>query len=168
MAVTNEKSTQMTKLTSVPKQELSVKERDGRVRIARFDHVQGAAAGDIGSTADLFQLPAGARILGNLSWIKYSAFGVARTLSVGTRAHRNAQTGAVIAESAARLISALAVDTAGKTTFASGTHNSVIGAGVMVQDQDTVLGECTVFATVAGGTWPAAATESGDAAYVVD
>src|SRR5262245_36822835 len=120
MAVTNEKSTQMTKLTSSPKQELSVKELDGRLRVARFDHTQGAAAGDIGSTVDLVRLPAGARVLPRFSYLLSTAtFGAARTLSIGTRAHKNAQTGATIAEAAARLMSARDMTVVGALQIAS-------------------------------------------------
>lgn len=164
MAVTNEKSTQVTKLTATPKQELSVKERDGRVRIARFDFTQSAAAGDIGSTQDLCDLPAGARVLANLSFIQWDAFGVARTLDIGLRAHKNAQTGAVVAENATAINSAIDVSAAGRAALAADANGAIGVAG----DTLTVAGEARIFATVAGGTIPAGTKLRGDIAYVVD
>jgi hypothetical protein len=164
MAVTNEKSTQVTKLTASPKQELSVKERDGRVRMARVDYTQSAAAGDIGSTQELCQLPAGARILGNLSFLAVSAFGAARTLDIGTRAHRNAQTGALVPEAAASINSAVDVSAAVRFSLAADANGPVNAGG----DTLTFTGEVFVFSTVAGGTIPAGATIKGDIAYIVD
>lgn len=160
MAVTNEKSVQMTNLDAVPRKELPANELGGRVRAARFDFTQGAAAGDPGSTADLCKLPARARVLAGLSYIRWSAFGAARTLDIGTRAHKNAQTGADIAANAARFVSALDVSAAGFATLASNAQ--------MAGDTDTVLGEAVVYATVAGGTIPAGATLKGEIVYVVD
>lgn len=160
MAVTNEKSTQVTDLTASPKKELDVRQLHARTRTARFDFTQGAAAGDATSTQDLCTIPAGARILGNLSFIRQSAFGAARTLDVGTRAHKNAQTGANVAEDADRFITALDVAAAGRSSFAAD--------GTMAGDQDTLLGEATIFSTVAGGTIPVAATLQGEVVYVID
>jgi len=168
MAVTVEKSTQMTKLTAALKQELSVKELGARLRTARFDFTQGAAAGDVLSTQELCRLPAGARILGNLSWLKYSAFTATATIDIGTRAHKNAQTGVAIVEDGDRFVKDLVATAAGRTTFASSTHNSVVGAGVMVGDQDTVLGDVDVFAMNRVATIPAGATIAGEIVYVVD
>lgn len=164
MAVTNEKSTQVTKLTASPKQELSVKERDGRVRIARFDFTQSAAAGDATSTQDLCDVPAGARILANPSFIKWDAFGAARTLDIGLRAHKNAQTGAAVAENATAINSAIDVSAAGRASLATDANGAIAAAG----DSLLVAGEARVFTTVAGGTIPAGTTLRGDIAYVVD
>ncbi len=160
MAITNEKSTQITKLSAQPRQELAVDQVAGRLRVARFDFTQGAVAGDVGSTAELCRLPAGARILANLSYIRWSAFGVARTLDVGLRAHKNAQTGAQVAEAAAALVNDLNVASAGVANLASN--------GTIAGDSYKVAGEADVFATVAGDTIPAGATLKGDIVYVVD
>lgn len=164
MAVTNENSAQVAKLVSVPKVELSVKERDGRVRIARFDFTQGAAAGDANSTQNLLDLPAGARLLANLSFIQWDAFGAARVLDIGLRAHKNAQTGATIAENATAINSAIDVAAAGRASLAADANGAIGVAG----DTLTVLGEARVFSTVTGGTIPAATKLRGDFAYVVD
>jgi hypothetical protein len=164
MAVTTEKSTQMTSITAVPKREVSVKELGARLRTLRFDFTQSAAVGDAGSTADLVEVPAGARILANLSFIKWDAFGAARLLDIGLRAHRNAQTGALVAENAEAINSDIDVNAAGRASFAADANGAIAAAG----DSLVVVGVAVLYATVAGGTIPAGTKLQGDVIYVVD
>lgn len=164
MAITNEKSSQMAKLTASPKQTLSLPEYGGKLRIVRFDHTQGPAAGDVGSTADLIPLPAGARVLGLWSWAKYSGFGAGRDVSIGTRAHRTPP-GNSIAEDLGRFFDMVDVSSNGYTVFAlSGGE----GRPITTDFTDTLLGEAVVFATIFGGTWQAGAKLVGEIAYLVD
>lgn len=59
----------------------------GRVVPITFSFTQGAAAGDVNSLAVLFQTPTQARLLALQSWLRHSAFGAARLLSVGWLAY---------------------------------------------------------------------------------
>lgn len=160
MAVQN--STQVANLVAVPKVELSVKQRDGRVRIARFDFTQ-SGAGSAADEGNLCDLPAGARILAGLSYLRNSASVGTQTLSLGTRAHRNAQTQAVIAENATRFWN---VSTAGAT---AGFYRLADSNGAaFTDDQDTVLGEARVFVRF-GTAGPSNGQKiTGEFAYVVD
>lgn len=160
MAIQN--SVQVANLVAVPKVELSVKQRDGRVRIARFDFTQ-SGAGSAADDGNLCDLPAGARILAGLSYFRNSASVGTQTLSFGTRAHKNAQTGATIAESATRFINA---STAGATAgfYRMADCN---GANFTV-DQDTVLGEARVFVRFGTAGPSNGQVISGEFAYVVD
>lgn len=160
MAVQN--STQVANLVAVPKVELSVKQRDGRVRIARFDFTQ-VGAGSAADEANLCDIPAGARILAGLSYLRNSASVGTQTISLGTRAHRNAQTGATIAENFNRFWN---VSTAGAT---AGFYRLADSNGAaFTDDQDTVLGEARVFARF-GTAGPSNGQKlTGEFAYVVD
>lgn len=59
----------------------------GRVVPVTFQFTQGVAAGDVNSLAVLFQTPTQARLLALQSWLRHSAFGAARVLSLGWLAY---------------------------------------------------------------------------------
>jgi len=156
-----EKSLQITELDATPRRELSVKEYRGRVRAVRFDHTR-VATGSDPDTVELCRLPAGARLLGGLSFIRWTAGGAALVGAIGTRAHVNAQTGAVVTESAARFQTALAFTAAGLAFFSA---NSVMLTAV---DKDTILGEATVFMTTSALAAPIGFKVTGELFYVLD
>lgn len=159
MAIT--KSTQATAVDATPRQELSVKQSRGRVRTVRFDYTQ-VALGSIADEIELCDLPAGARILAGLSYIRGTAGTALETISIGTRAHVNAQTGAAIAQNASRFASAQPANaTPFFVTFAA-------IAGAMADDQDTVLGTARVYITVAGAGAAANQKFTGEIAFIVD
>lgn len=144
MAVTTEKSTQVTNLDATPVVRLDPIDLGGRVRVARVSFTQGAAAGDAGSTAELARVPANATVLPHLSKLYFSAFGAARTLNVGTSADEDLFATAVDVSAAG----SLALDEADTTAVKDGVDNDGTS-------------DLAIFAKVAGGTIPAAATIKG-------
>jgi hypothetical protein len=155
------KSTQATKVDAIPRQELSVRESRGRVRTVRFDYTQ-VALGAIADEIELCDLPAGARILAGLSYVRTGVGTASETYSLGTRAHVNAQTGATIAQSAARFAAGVAAN----ATPAFNTLAAV--AGAMALDTDTVLGTARVYVTIAGAGAAAGQAWSGEISFIVD
>lgn len=84
----------------------------GTLRLLYFTLAAVAVAGDATSTVDLCKLPPGKlRILPKLSWLKSTAFGAGRTLSVGFAAY-NDSAGAAVAADPTALLSALDVSAA--------------------------------------------------------
>lgn len=133
----------------------------GRMRKYRFDFDQGAAAGDIGSTVSLIQIPPGStRIYLRDCLVAFSAFGAARTLNIGYAAYKD-RDGNDVAAAPAAFVSALDVSAAGTSSFAG-----VVGGeeSFLFESQDAV----TILATVAGGTIPVDATLNGDTTLVRD
>lgn len=153
MAVTNQDSAQF------DSERLYPVENGGKLRIAYFEFTQGVAAGDAASTAELCRLPMGRiRIIPQLSRIAFSAFGASRVLDVGFRAYTT-EGNAAVAEAA----NALANDIDVSSADADGVP---IGA-LLKWDLFSTKG-VTVFAQVAGGTIPAAATLKGYIIYVAE
>ncbi len=172
MAVTNEKSTQVSNLEAQPPVGLPTTDWKGVKRIMRFTFTQGSNAGDAGSTAELVKLPAGnIRVLTAECNMHRSAFGSGRTLNIGHRAYQEPSgpggTGADVAEDDNAFLSALAVATAGAALWNAGT----LGAGVDGLDQSAYISSregVMVYATVAGGTIPVGATLTGYVTYIQD
>src|SRR5258708_2410328 len=155
------KSVQATNVDATPRVELSVKQSRGRVRTVRFDYTQ-IALGSIADEIELCDLPAGARILAGLSYLRLGVGTASETISIGTRAHVNAQTGAAVAQNASRFAAAVAANaTPSFQTFAA-------IAGAMADDQDTVLGTARVYVTVAGAGAAAGQKFTGEIAFIVD
>lgn len=129
-----------------------------RVDLFYIDALQGAAAGDIASTMDLCVLPPGKwRFLAAKSYLATSAFGASRTLSIGYSAYTKPD-GTVVAAAAAGFDSAKDVSSAiaGPGGYSPGGALTV--DGTFFFDSRTPI---TIYATVAGGTIPAAATIKG-------
>ena len=161
MAVTTEKSTQVGNVDARPLTPLSPIDNHGRVRIAKFNFTQGAAPGDATSTMELVRLPGGSvRVLWNETVLHVSAFGASRTLDVGFRAHTD-ENGDAVVEDDNGLSDDIDVAAAGQKTV-----TGVLGTDEVKDftSQDGV----DLFATVAGGTIPAAATITGYVVYVKD
>lgn len=166
MAVTTEKSTQVTNMEASPPVHLKPSDLRGRVRVARFQFTQGAAAGDATSTADLVKIQGGSQgltILKSMSRVVCSAFGASRVLDIGHTGYTNQDGTAVAADADILLdgadVSAIANLPLGVGTNALGTDDAF--------DVDSV-GEVTIQAVVAGGTIPAGATLNGEIFYVND
>lgn len=161
MPVTNENSTQMGKVVANPVQLLDPRDLHGRLRYARFNFTQGAAAGDANSTQRLVKLPAGkVRVLLAMSRVANSAFGASRVLNLGWEAH-NLPDGTAVAASANGLDASQDVSGAGAyaptgTVGGDETYEFTSGDGVVLVSQ------------VTGGTIPAAATLNGYICYVMD
>lgn len=165
MAITNEKSAELTLVTGTPASMVEVFKWHGRLRVATFKHTQGAAAGDIGSTADLVKLPAGSvRVIGALSKIYFRGNTALTTMDVGTRAFKKLD-GTTNAELATAYVSAFAV---GAGTVNTPLDEAVANAGTfhdtVHQSQDGV----TIFAKVAGAVWAVGAVTEGFIVYVLD
>src|SRR5690348_14028481 len=106
-----QKSTQCTRIDAGTI--LPIKEFRALVRTVRFDYTQ-VGAGSIGDQVELCDLPAGARIIAGLSYIRTSAGNASETYSVGTRAHRDETTGAgfpLVAENPTRFGTAISANT---------------------------------------------------------
>lgn len=134
----------------------------GKVRIQYFDLPATTVAGDDGSTVLLCDLPPGRiRVIPNLSRFDNSAFGAARTLSIGHKAYASRDQGAAANEAD------------NPTAFANAADVSlaVVGGqpmGEALKYDIYSKGGVTVYASVAGGTIPVGATLRGFIAYVAD
>lgn len=161
MAVTNEKSSQLTDLDATPPKLVDTHELHGRVRISYFEFTQGAAAGDATSTVQLCDLPPGkVRLLMADARIHHSAFGASRVLDVGWDAYTDTDGNDVTADpdglaNDKDVSSAGAIDLTGVV----GTHETKLFDS---------RGGVRLRATVAGGTIPAGATLGGYVKYVTD
>ena len=98
MAVTQQKSTQVSNAAASPAVMNPTHDWHGRLRIARFDFTQ-SGQGDAGSLAELVQLPAGrVRVILPLSRVAFAAMGAARTLDLGWLAYTDDDGNAVTAD----------------------------------------------------------------------
>lgn len=130
----------------------------GRVVCVTFQAVQGAAAGDANSLVVLCQTPTGrSRLLSLQSWLRHSAWGTARLVSLGWLAYVDAHG---------------VTQVANLTGITSGLD--VAAAGVKQVGLSTTPGQSFLFETprwlvaqVTGGTIPAAATLSGTVLFAM-
>ena len=128
-----------------------------KLRYSFFD-LTPAVIGDANSTCDLIVLPPGrVRVLPHASRLWCGAFGASRVLDIGHRAYTK-EAAAIEAENAEAFTANLDVSSAlNNTAFSTARKYDIFSRqGV------------TVFAAVAGGTWPLAATLSGYVAYLVE
>lgn len=161
MAVTTEKSTQLTNIDATPPVMLQPHDDHGRMRMKYFSFTQGAAAGDAASFQQLQKLPPGrVRVFPRMSYIAWSAFGAARTLNIGYQAHTD-DNGDAVAAAADTLDDGRDVSSAGGDYLGDGTNGVDT---ILFNSQDGVVIE----ATNIGGTIPAAATLEGWIAYMMD
>lgn len=165
MAVTAEKSDQVTNMEASPPVRLNTNELGGRLRIARFSFTQGAAAGDATSTMDLIKLPVGktVTVLKSMSRIVCSAFGAARVLDIGHTGYTNLD-GTVVAAAADVLMDGQDVSAAALVRMGLGTNAFTADDSFTFNARSKPV----IQAVVAGGTIPAAATINGYIVYVED
>lgn len=161
MAATNENSNQIDNAEARPVVLANPNEDGGVLRYKRATFVQGAAAGDAGSTAILWKLPAGrVRVHNALSRIAHSAFGASRVLKLGWQAYTGADGNAVAADDDG-LDASVDISSAGSFNI-----GGTVGGDetYLFESQDGV----TLEATVTGGTIPAAATLDGNLYFTTD
>lgn len=129
-----------------------------------YGKVVAAVLGDIGSTINMGKLPPGAvRLLFPPTWILSSAWGAARTLSIGHTAYRSKQDVAaandgIEAASVNALANALDVSAAARIAFST----------TLLKYDFYSLAGVDIVATVAGGTFPAAGTLEWLIAYLYE
>lgn len=153
MAVTTQKSDQITALTTYPIVNAEQADVGGKVRTRRFTHTQ-SGAGDATSTVELVQLPAGrVRVLLDQSVIANSAFGASRVLDIGYAAYTDFS-GTTVAASANGIKNDLDVSAAATNTMAG-------AAGAEPTLAFNSKTGVTLYCTVAGGTIPDGATLKG-------
>lgn len=152
MAVTQQKSLQITNSETRPIILAATTDSHGRQRVARFDFSQTVAAGDATSQAELHDLPAGRLRLLEIVY-SVSALGAARLLAFG---HLG-------------LVDGNTVTVADPDAFAAAIDASAAVKGRVLVDQ-LVVSDLAVRLTaqVTGGTLPVGATLSGWATYVQD
>ena len=169
MAVTNEKSLQITNLEAQPPVGIPSTDWKGVKRVMRFNFTQGSNAGDATSTADLVKLPAGnIRVLLSECWMHRSAFGASRVLDIGWTAYKTPGGADVVADPDA-FVDGLSVASAGDALWSGANQGASangldLDSSVLVQSRAGV----TVQAVVAGGTIPAGATLTGYVTYIQD
>lgn len=140
---------------AVPATKNKVNQLGGRIRIFESTYTVPAAGGPaIGETITWGDLPVGARVLGHLSRLRWSAGAASSTLNLGDAA------------SAARHLAATAVTTAGTATPDAAEVN---GASFEVTDGSTAAtNNARLISTVAGAALQAAQVITLRVAYVLD
>jgi len=156
MAVTTEKSTQVSNATATPPVKDPAYDAGGVVKVLYFTFKQGSTAGDVNSTADLLNMPPGKyRILLDQSNVTTSAFGASRTLDVGYSAYTNYDGTAVAADEDA-FVSAADVSSAATTALSEALANGADRTYLVDSKEGFILR-----AKCEGDTLPANATIKG-------
>jgi len=161
LAVTE--STQVENMNAVPSVALAPTEHHGRIRIAFFDWLNGAVAGDAGGVIDIIKLPAGkVRLLGRLSSIYHNMTTGGNTIDIGWKAYTDLNGDAVAADPDG-LDDGIDVETAG--TINIGTVAAVLATcgQKLFESQEGVVLTITSVGIVA-----AADVLQGHLAYVLD
>lgn len=161
MAVTNEKSTEYNKVSD-PRTygRMSAEDTAQKVHFQEFNFTQGAAAGDATSTMAFFRFEPGRyKFFPRQSTVQWSAFGASRVLDIGIGAY-TAEDGAAVSAAANSWDDNIDVSAAGIADMGS---DLAAGTGGAI----TILSSTAfdVYATVAGGTIPIAATLNGHIAF---
>ncbi len=161
MAVTQEKSDQITNTEAKPFVALNTTDHHGKDRKSFFGFTQSAAAGDAGSLVETIILPAGrVRLYLLNSRFTVSAYGAARTMDLGWLAYKDLDGVAVVADPNGLHDGE---DVSGATSFIPGGTVGVTET-FLFESQ----GGVTLTAQVNDDTIPAAATLDGYWAYVVE
>ncbi|MEP4379757.1 MAG: hypothetical protein ABJ215_01150 [Alphaproteobacteria bacterium] len=162
MAITTENSTQYANTLAEPRVANPTHDAHGRLRFARFNFTQGAAAGDAGSLARLVKLPKGkVRVILPLSRLAHSALGASRTLDLGWEAHVGDDGSGAVAADPNGLDDGVDVSSAG----------AFVPGGTLGGDETQLfesLDGVVITGQVNDGTIPAGATLDGYLAYVMD
>jgi hypothetical protein len=146
MAVTTQKSTQLTNLDATPPVLEESADYAGRLRVAYFAFTQ-SGAGDATSSAEIARLPPGrVTLLGRLSNIEHNWTTASATMDVGWDAYTDPD-GVAVAASSVGLDDGIAVDTAGETTIGSAVaagrkqFDSKTGVSIRLTSQDVALAD---------------------------
>lgn len=162
MAVTTQNSTEYGYVTSTPVTVQDVNKAGGRIRYQEVTFTQ-SGAGDANSLINLVKLPPGkVTLIGNLSFLRFSAFGTGTTLDVGWTAYTNSS-GTAVAADIDGLDDGIDVSAAG--TMNLGTNTGVTsGDSYTFDSRDGVV----IQGKAIGAGIPDAATIKGFIAYTVD
>jgi hypothetical protein len=159
MAVTAQKSTQLTNVDAEPRVFNETTDYHGRLRFSHFDFTQDGA-GDATSTVDFLKLPSGKlRIFWDLSFWKWDAFGASRVIDIGHTGYTNTDDTDVAADPDA-YDNDVDVSSAGEANMGS----DVTALTTSIDSKDGVL----IQATVAGGTIPDTTEITGYLVYAQD
>jgi hypothetical protein len=162
MAVTSTNSDLVANVVSIPIMLNPNNKSKGRLCLERFNCTQGAAAGDANSVFRLCKLPARARYVSALSFVRWSTFPASVVCAFGWEAYTNPFTQATIAANTTGLGSGLAVTTAGSTYLAGSGITSPL-------DEKEFENEVVITAIFTGATpaISAATTFNGHIAYLL-
>ena len=146
MAVTTQKSTQLTNLDALPPVLEDSADYAGRLRVAYFSATQ-SGAGDATSSAEIVRLPPGrVTLLGALSNIEHNWTTASATMDVGWDAYTEID-GTAVAADPNGLDDGIAVDTAGETAIGSivaagrKQFDSNTGVSIRLTSQDVALAD---------------------------
>lgn len=146
MAVTTQKSTQLTNLDALPPVLEGSADYAGRLRVAYFAFTQ-SGAGDATSSAEVVRLPPGqVTLLGRLSNIEHNWTTALATMDVGWDAY-TALDGSTVAADPNGLDDGIDVDAAGETTIGSivpagrKQFESQDGVSIRLTSQDVALAD---------------------------
>lgn len=164
MAVTAEKSAEFTNYSAALPVNIPVHKWGGRLRARNFKFTQGAAAGDVNSTAELVRMPGGnVRILGSLSRVYVSDQAAATTMDIGYRAYVGID-GVTVVEDEAAFASAVDVGTAATSTTLAEAKAAGVSGDVLISSRNGF----DIFAKFEGDVIAAASVVEGTIIYVVD
>lgn len=131
-----------------------------KLYVQEFNFTQGGAAGDANSTQGLMYFEPGRYVFfTKLSTLQWSGFGASRVLDVGFSAY-TAEDGTSVAVAANSWDDNVDVSSAGIATLGSDVAAGT--GGILTIKSSSAF---SIFATVTGGTIPAAATLNGHIAY---
>lgn len=148
MAVTTQKSTQLTNLDATPPVIEETADYAGRLRVAYFSATQ-SGAGDATSSVEIVRLPPGrVTLLGRLSNIEHDWTTALATMDVGWDAYTEPD-GTAVAADPNGLDDGIDVDTAGETTIGSivaagrKQFDSQGGVSIRLTSQDVALADAS-------------------------
>jgi hypothetical protein len=161
MAITTQKSDQVTNQDATPPTMNALHLSSGSLRIEYFKHTQ-SGAGDDGSSVTLVRLPAGQGVVfKQLSLIRWTAFGASRVMDIGYAAYTERDGDAVSAGAD--------IFEDGRDVSSANAKGVLLGTGTNADDLPVYIYDSKapvdVKALVTGGTWPDAAVVEGWIAY---
>lgn len=163
MAVTTQKSTEVTNNTAVPVVLNPVDKWGGTILYYEFNHTQ-SGAGDANSTVDLIEVQPGTRIIPRLSHLDRTALGTGTTLDIGFTAHTQSD-GTAVAAVADKFLDGLDVAAAGNAFMGTGTNAEPISHKFA---EDVREGKIVIQAIALGAGIPDAAVLKGWFAVIED
>ncbi len=161
MAVTNEKSDQVTNQDATPPTMNPAYFSGAKLRVQYFKHTQ-SVAGDDGSSVTLCRIPAGQGVIfKQLSLIRWTAFGSSRVMDIGYAAYTERDGDAVSAGAD--------IFEDGRDVSSANLKGVILGTGTNADDLPMYIYDSKapidVKALVTGGTWPLNAVVEGWICY---
>jgi hypothetical protein len=163
MAITNEKSVQVSNADATPIVDNPAYEIQAKLKLMFFKHTQGSAAGDTGSTILLGRIPAGqGYIVKAMSRVGFTAYGAGRVLDIGYAAHTK-RDGTAVAAGSDVIADGIDVSAANLAGVALGTGTNAATSQYFKYDSKTPI---DIVATLqAGATIPSGTVTEGWIAY---